>query len=83
MDENKEIKPGWKSTESWVTILVSLIAIAGAMGLIDPLRVVDVQTEVTEVVKAIAGAIVAISLATDYSGKRTSLKMKQLEGGEK
>ena len=32
----KEVKPGWKSTEFWVTVCVTLASLAWGAGIVDP-----------------------------------------------
>ena len=35
-NKNNEVKPGWKSTEFWVTIVVALASLAWGAGVVDP-----------------------------------------------
>ena len=35
-NKNTEVKPGWKSTEFWVTVVVALASLAWCAGLVEP-----------------------------------------------
>ena len=36
MAVKKELKPGWKTTEFWITVVVALASLAWGAGLVDP-----------------------------------------------
>ena len=35
-NKNNEVKPGWKSTEFWVTVVVAVASLAWGAGVVDP-----------------------------------------------
>lgn len=65
-----EIKPGYKTTEFWVTIVAKVIALLAALGVFTPEQVSAVTRAITQLV-GVVGVVVA---AFGYSVARGSVK---------
>ncbi len=66
------MKPGYKTTEFWVTLVAQLIGVLTAMGLVSPAH----STELTNSLNTIVGSILTIVPALVYIFNRTWLKTK-------
>jgi len=66
----KEVKPGWKSTEFWVTVVTSLISILAAGGFISVDDAETAQGGATQ----IAGLIGLVIAQVGYATSRGSAK---------
>ena len=64
--EEKPIKPGWKTTEFWVTILIQVIGFAAILGYITP----EQQGAMGDAITQIAGAVSMVAAAFGYSLSR-------------
>ena len=67
-DENT--KPGYKTTEFWVTVVCQIIGILALAGVITPLQ----STELSAAVQQLVGAVVMGASAFGYSLSRGSAK---------
>lgn len=68
-------KSGWKSSEFWVAIGMSLVPVLAAFGIVDMKDIQSIQTNWTEVMQHGSGAVVAAY----YIYSRTSLKKSQAD----
>jgi len=62
--------PGYKSTEWWLSLIVSLLGVAGTLGFLTPDQTNTLSTSISQ----IFGAVIAIVSVVKYIGSRTSLK---------
>lgn len=72
-----ETKPGWQTSEFWVTvgsIAGSLIFLLVLFGFIKPQDQASVTKSVTTIIVGVGAVVVAISAAKHYTGARTDLK---------
>lgn len=65
-----DAKPGYKTTEFWVTLLTSLVSIATVFGYLTN----EQATELAKIVVPVSGIIVSGILAFKYTDSRTKLK---------
>ena len=65
-----DVKPGWRTSEFWVTIAVLAAVLAGGAGLLQPDDVEQVKTEATSVV----GHVTAIIVSAAYIIGRAKVK---------
>jgi hypothetical protein len=67
-----EVKPGYKTTEFWLTMLVQVLSISiGVLGAMQPSPVVNI-------LGIIVGAGLSLLSALGYNAKRTDLKKQEL-----
>ncbi len=64
----QEAKPGWKSTEFWLTTLASLLGFGVVLGLVSPEDATAVSSHVTEIIGAVT-ALLPIGAYTLSRGK--------------
>jgi len=67
-----DIKPGYKTTEFWITLLTSLTSIALSFGYLTS----EQATEITKIIVPLASLIVAGILTFKYTQSRTEIKNK-------
>jgi len=80
MDEPKspaEVKPGKKTTEAAATIIGSAVAIAAAMGYLNP----DQADAVANASKELIGTAAAVAIPAIYAVCRTAIKIVGLLRG--
>lgn len=62
------VKPGWKSTEAWISILLAVVGAVLASGLLDPSDPTQAQ------ILKVGGLILSIAAALGYQVTRASVK---------
>lgn len=65
-----EIKPGYKTTEFWVTVTAKAIALLAALGVFTP----EQASAVTQAITQLAGVVGVVAAAFGYSLARGSAK---------
>jgi hypothetical protein len=68
-EENNEVKPGWKTTEFWLTSLVALASLLGGADVLDP--------DSVGTANKIFGFVVAALGAVGYTVSRGLAKQKK------
>ena len=63
-------KPGWQTSEFWVTILVQVVSILSAMGVLTP----DEASHWQSIAATGGGLIASVISAVMYTRSRTSVK---------
>lgn len=71
-----DIKPGWKTTEFWLTILASGIAFLVATGVISPDNSEAITAQGTEIVNSAYALIAAVLPIVGYTASRSYAKSK-------
>jgi hypothetical protein len=66
------VRPGWQTTEFWVTIATMIISILGMSGYITP----DQQTVLTDASIKLGALVVMVAAAFGYSLSRGMAKKK-------
>ena len=66
-----ETKPGYMTSEFWVTIISSVAAMLVATGVLNP----DESSEIVKSVTAIVGGILGLTTAVKYIHDRTQVKV--------
>lgn len=64
------VKSGWQTSEAWITLVTSVIAIMGAVGLIGP----ENLPAITENIKNIVLGIFALVTVLGYARERSEVK---------
>jgi len=67
MAEETAVKPGWKSTEFWLSTVATLVGLVMASGILD--TVADTHWSVR-----VIGGVVAVLAALGYTSSRAKLK---------
>jgi hypothetical protein len=70
------LKPGYKTTEFWISLTSQLLAVAVAFGCISAADATTIGGAVTQVVTGLAAIVGAITSATWYTSARTELKWR-------
>lgn len=68
------LKPGFLTTEFWVTAIVSILSVLAGFGVIGP----QDQTQLMEAAKAIVGGVSAVLFILHYIESRKALKTAAL-----
>lgn len=71
-----EVKPGWKTTEFWLTVGFQMLPLMVIFGILSQGEVDTLAQAVTEAVKAITALVVAAAPLWKYIEGRTALKFK-------
>lgn len=67
-----ELKPGWQTTEFWVTLVVQLVGLFAALGYVTP----DQSSALSQAAVQIGGAVSMVAAAFGYSLSRGIAKKK-------
>ncbi len=72
------MKPGWKTTEFWLTLGISMIAILVALGVVTPAERESVNGWWTNTVSTIALLVAQATTAWRYIQSRQALKAEKV-----
>lgn len=73
-----EIKPGYKTTEFWITMVQSIAGIAVTVGVFTP----DIADTLVKGITSVVGGVVAIISVVSYIRGRTEVKLGQIAAGK-
>jgi hypothetical protein len=68
------VKPGWKTTEFWLTVAFQMLPLMVIFGALSQDEVESLSVAITEAVKAITALIIAAAPLWKYIEGRTALK---------
>jgi hypothetical protein len=76
------MKPGWKTTEFWNTVITHVVSLATLFGVINQAHAVYFQDTMAKTLSAAIVAVANCILAWKYIHDRTGLKTERLVSGE-
>ena len=71
--EVRKMKPGFKTTEFWVSIGTTIVGMMAVLGWVTP----DMQQAMPELIEKAAGGVIALVSVISYIWSRTSVKNKE------
>ena len=71
-----DIKPGWKTSEFLVTVLVAVGSIAVALGFAEQSQVDNIVQAVSSLAAAVAAVVAAVVPVVEYIKSRTAIKQR-------
>lgn len=72
------MKPGWLTTEFWMTIVVTIVGLLAALGIVGPADRPGVEGALQQMVQAIAGFIAAAVALWRYVKGRVDVKNEEI-----
>lgn len=72
-----ENKPGWKTTEFYVTLVAQALAIAVLLGYLRADHAADLNNALAQSIQAVAGLVASVLTAWKYVSSRTEVKLAE------
>ena len=73
------MKPGYKTTEFWLTVIAQILAVAVLFGVVTAEQVDTLNGAIESAVKAFIGLWLAVAPLVEYIRSRAALKVTELE----
>lgn len=72
------MKPGWKTTEFWMTLLTQLVGLLVILGVISTQDRASIEGALSSAITAVVTLIAQVSVLWKYIQDRTQLKMEAM-----
>lgn len=72
------MKPGWKTTEFWMTVVITIVAMLAALGIVGPADRPGLEGALQQMIQSAAAFITASAALWKYITGRVEIKNEQV-----